>query len=249
MDSAIQYEYQTLSFRFARAADAALRSGRLKPDLDDPVFVAFLGLLYDEDVAAFEAAVTLVALGEKAAPALEGMLDRKGHDPRTVLRILVASGQGARAMARDATQWPKLRFAQIEMAPRALGRAEATAFLAAALRDDEAGHRRKAMEGLLGLDPVPAEQLLAREAEFADEEWTLALRLLWAGGDRAPLLDALGAGGAKQRGPEKSRPAIRRPGRILNHPEVPVVPLAVAVIQYSVRIEILHACHDVQPIV
>jgi len=200
MDSAIQWEYRTMSFRFARAADAALRSGKLKPDLDDPIFVAFLGLLYDEEVAALSAVRTLVALGPKAAPALEGMLDRKRHNPRTLLRILVAAGQGARAMARDATRWPDLRFAQVEMAPRALPRDEALAFLTAALKDDSARLRRKAMEGLLALGSIPANDLLAREKEFADEEWTLALRLRWIAGEHDALLEALRSEGAKQRG-------------------------------------------------
>jgi len=199
MDSAMQYEYRMLSVRFARAADAALRAGKLKPELYDPIFVAFLGLLYDEDVAALNAARTLVALGENAAPALVGMLNRKGHDPRTILRILVAGGQGELAMARNATQWPDLRFAQIEMAPRALPREKATEFLVKAMQDDEARHRRMAMEGLLGLGNVSHERLRAPYADFGDDEWVLAIRLRRAGGDADILRQSLQAEKAQLR--------------------------------------------------
>jgi len=209
MDGAIQWEYRSLSYRFARAADAALRSGKLRPDLDDPIFVAFLGLLYDEEVAALNAVRTLVALGESAAPALDGMLDRKGHDPRTILRILAAAGQAKRAMARDASEWPELRYAQIEMAPRALPKSEAIAFLVSALRDDESRNRRLAMEGLLALGPVPADRLLARSDSFSDEEWTLALRLRWAAGEKQALREALLSTAGKLRGARRVLRSLR----------------------------------------
>lgn len=199
MDSAMQWEYRVHSFKFARAADAALRAGTLKPDLDDPIFVAFLGLLYDEDVAALNAARTLVALGEKAAPALEGLLERQGHDPRTILRILVAGGQGARAMARDPGDWSDLRFAQIEMAPRALPREEAVAFLVAAMQGAEARDRRVAMEGLLALGGVPHTRLQAPYDQFGDDEWVLAIRLRRAGGDEQILRDSLVAKDSQNR--------------------------------------------------
>ena len=199
MDGAIQYEYRVHSLRFARAADAALRSGSLKPDLDDPVFVAFLGLLYDEEVAALNAVRTLVAIGEQAAPALEGLLDRKRHDPRTILHILVASGQGARAMARDATDWVDLRFAQIELASRALPAGEAAEFLVTALQDADARNRKQAMRGLLAIGNIHSSRLKAPMADFGDEEWELMMQLIVASGEHRFLHDSLLAEGPRQR--------------------------------------------------
>ncbi|MHC4955458.1 MAG: hypothetical protein ACYTGZ_16520, partial [Planctomycetota bacterium] len=201
MDRAIHTRYREVSFRFARAADAALRAGKLRPDLDDPVFVAFLGLLYDEEVAAVSAVTTLVGLGESVAPALLTLLGRKGHDPRVIVRILVAVGRGPDAMMLDGSKWLELRDAQIEMATRALPPEGATAFLVDALASDSTRHRKDALAGLLQLGArVPAERLLVRAKDFGDVEWTLALRLRVRAGEREALLEALAEGGVPRRG-------------------------------------------------
>jgi hypothetical protein len=201
MDRAVQSEYETVSWQFARAGAAALRSGNLRPDLADPVFVAYLGLLYDEEVAASPAIEGVVAAGDAVAPALTRLLARKEHDPRLLARLLVAVGKAGGLYAAEAARRPELRFAQIEMASRAKPRSEAIAFLTAALDDPVARNRKGALAGLLALKANVGE--LPRTEEYGDDEWALALELRALAGDWDALMKSAAAKDAERRGFER----------------------------------------------
>lgn len=201
LDRALDRRYKTVSLRLARAAAAALRAGTLQPDLDDPVFVAFLGLLYDEEVAAVDAVEALIAIGEPAAPALLELMARGNHDPRVVARILTAIGRGADVMGLDVERDSEARFAQIELADRALPAAAAVVFLSGALSDDTSRQRKEALSALLRLGAkVPKQTVLARADEFGDDEWTRAIDLLHRAGDAQAIPEAIARGGVARRG-------------------------------------------------
>lgn len=184
VDRAIREEYRVVSWQFARAGRDALKRGALKPDLAEPVFVAYLGLMYDEEMAAVVAVEGLVESGSAATNALKQLLDREGHDPRLIGHLLTAVGSGSALMAKDGKKRPNVRFAQIEMASLALPRDEAIAFLTERLGDTEARNRKAAMAELLELRAAPpAKPLFQRSKDFGDEEWKRALRLRLLAGD------------------------------------------------------------------
>jgi hypothetical protein len=201
MDRAVQGEYEAVSWQFARAGAAALRGGTLKPDLADPIFVAYLGLLYDEEVAASPAIEGVVAAGSAVAPALTQLLARKEHDPRLLARLLVAVGAADGLYGAAAKARPELRFAQIEMAPRAMERDPAIAFLTAALDDPVARNRKGALAALLELKAPVGE--LPRTESYGDDEWALALQLRVLANDWDALMRAAVAEDAARRGFER----------------------------------------------
>ena len=201
LDRVIEQRYREVSYRFARAGAAALRAGTLRPDLGDPVFVAFLGLLYDEEVAAIDAVEALVAQGDRVAPSLLSLLARGNHDPRVIARILTAVDRGADLIAASVERDTETRFAQIEMAERAVPRAAAISFLTEALKDDSARNRKEALAALLRLKAkLTKETVLGRAAEFGDDEWTRAVELLHRGGDVGAIPAAIARGGVARRG-------------------------------------------------
>jgi len=222
-DAAVQGEYEDVAWQFARAGAAALRAGSLKPDLADPVFVAYLGLIYDEDVAASPAIEGVVAAGPAVAPALAKLLARPEHDPRLLAHILVAVGKPDGLYRADSAELPELRFAQIEMAPRALPRDEAIGFLKRALGDENGRNRKAALEALVGLKAPVAD--FPRSDEYGDDEWALALQLRVLAGDGDALLAAAVGDESARRAFERVLYAItpkeREPvlAKLLVHPE------------------------------
>ncbi|MEM8884348.1 MAG: hypothetical protein AAGD14_09780 [Planctomycetota bacterium] len=197
MDRAVSAEYRSVSWEFARAGAEALRSGTLKPDLDDTVFAAYVALLYDEEVAAAMAAEGIVATGAAAIEPLTTLLAHKEHDPRLIGRLLVAVGGGARLYAAKG-RGEKLQRARVELATRALSPGEVVAFLSATLEDESARVRKEALRLLVELRAkVDPSHVIAQAA--SDEELAYALVLSARNGARQPMFDAVAESGRPRR--------------------------------------------------
>jgi hypothetical protein len=184
----VQKERDRVARLFARAGRAALRSGALAPDLSEPVFVAYLGLLREEGWTFYHAMTALVALGEKVAPALEQLLDRPHHDARKVIRLLSAvRPDGGRGLyARFDRHRPEVARALVVLAPNLLEHEALVALLERAALAEDGTVRAAALDGLLDLD-APAGREAARRlldpALYGRTEFTRATRLVARCGD------------------------------------------------------------------
>lgn len=145
-----------VAMRFAREGAVALREGRLAPDLQDRVFVAYLGLLREEETWPFYyAATSIVGLGERAGPALEELLTRPHHSARKVLRLLFAvrRDRGHGLYARFGAFRPEVERTMVVLAPTVLEGDELVAFLERAADAEDATVRSAALDRLLELPP------------------------------------------------------------------------------------------------
>jgi hypothetical protein len=161
---AVQRRRQRVALRFAREGAAALRAGRLAPDLTDRVFVAYVGLLREEEAWPFYyAATAIVSLGERAVPALEELVTRPNHDARKVLRLLFAvrRDRGRGFYAQVGRFRPEVERTLVVLAPTVLEGKELVAFLERAAAVEDATVRSAALDGLLALPP-PAGGEVAR---------------------------------------------------------------------------------------
>lgn len=160
----IQLKRERIALRFAREGAVALREGRLAPDLEDRVFVAYVGLLREEETWPFYYASTaIVSLGERAAPALEELLTRSNHDERKVLRLLfsVRRDGGRGLYARVGELRPEVERTMVLLASTVLEGGELVAFLERAAEAADASVRSAALDRLLELPP-PAGGAVAR---------------------------------------------------------------------------------------
>jgi hypothetical protein len=160
----VQRKRERVAQRFAREGAEALRTGRLAPDLTDRVFVAYVGLLREEETWPFyHAASAIVGLGERAVPALEEMVTRPNHDARKVLRLLFAvrRDRGRGFYARFGRFRPEVERTMVVLAPAVLEGGELVAFLERAAEVEDATVRSAALDGLLAL-ASPAGREVAR---------------------------------------------------------------------------------------
>jgi hypothetical protein len=160
--ASVQADRDRVAMRFAREGAVALRAGRLAPDLTDPVFVAYLGLLREENAWPFYYATTaIVGLGERAVPALEELVTRPNHeapDAPKVLRLLFAvrRDRGRGFYERLGRFRPEVERTMVVLAPTVLDGAELVAFLSRAAVVEDATVRSAALDGLLALEPSTA---------------------------------------------------------------------------------------------
>jgi len=189
--ASVQRDRDRVAMRFAREGAVALRAGRLAPDLTDPVFVAYLGLLGEENVWPFYYATTaIVGLGERAEPALEELVTRPNHKDNApkVLRLLFAvrRDRGRGFYERFGRFRPEVERAMVVLAPTVLDGAELVAFLSRAAAVEDATVRSAALDGLLALEP-PAGREVARRlfdpVRYGRTEFKRAALLMARAGD------------------------------------------------------------------
>jgi len=185
-------ERSRAALRFARAGACALASGELKPDLKDAVFVAFTGLLREEDDPAYFAAVALVACGEAAAPALEQLLGQETHEPKKIARLLsaVRADRGRGLFLSFERRRPDAKLALLDIAPDVLEKPELLDLLDHAALEENDAVRAAALDGLLDL-PAPAGRDVARALldpeRYGPAEFRRAAELLARSGDLEQL--------------------------------------------------------------
>lgn len=178
---------------FAIAGGRALREGALAPDLDDPVFVAYVGLLGEEGGAFFHAVTGLATLGEKVAPALETLLRRPNHEPQKIARLLFAAAPDrvAPVYAAFSSYGAEAQRTLVTLAPSRLGDGLLPFLEQAALAPDDSV-RSDALDELLALD-APAGAAIARKLldpnAYVVSDFKRAARLLARAGDLEPLAD------------------------------------------------------------
>ncbi len=193
--SAMRWRRDRAAREFAIAGEAALRAGTLLPRLDDPVFVAYLGLLREKGEAFFRAIQALVAVGPSLAPVCEELLKRDNHDERKILRLLyTVRSDGGLAIYDKFDQYrPEVQRLMLRLAPRFLPRDDVVPFLnRAALASDESV-RNRALDALLQR-PAPVGLDVARKLfspDYAASDTMRAARLLARAGETAPLLPYL----------------------------------------------------------
>ncbi|MHC4136206.1 MAG: hypothetical protein ACYS0K_14605 [Planctomycetota bacterium] len=185
----VQKQRDRVALRFAREGAVALRAGRLAPELTDPVFVVYLGLLREENFLPFYYATTaIVGLGERAVPALEELVTRPNHEARKVLRLLFAvrRDRGRGFYARFGRFRPEVERTMVVLAPTVLRDAELVGFLERAAADEDATVRSAALDGLLALEP-PAGREVARclfdPVRYGRTEFKRAALLMARAGD------------------------------------------------------------------
>jgi len=185
----VQKKRDRVAMRFAQEGAVALRAGRLAPDLTDPVFVAYLGLLREESAWPFYYASTaIVGLGERAVPVLEELVTRSHHDAPKVLRLLfaVSRDRGRGFYERFGRFRPEVERTMVVLAPTVLDGAELVAFLSRAAAVEDATVRSAALDGLLALEP-PAGREVARRlfdpARYGRTEFKRAALLMARAGD------------------------------------------------------------------
>jgi len=212
VQSAVRKERERSATRFAVAGARALARGEIAPDLADAVFVAYVGLLREEDGnAAARATAAIVAKGEAAAPALEQLLDRENHDPRKIARILCSvRPDGGRGLYADfERRLTDVQSALLDIAPGVLAGADLVSLLEhAALLPDESV-RTAALDALIELPPPagrdPARSLLDPQ-RFRPSDFKRAAELLARCGE----LEQLAPFAALH---EDHGPARKEPGR------------------------------------
>ncbi len=193
VQDAVRKERARSATRFAAAGARALDRGEIAPDLGDAAFVAYVGLLREEDGnAASHAAAALVAKGEAVVPTLERLLDRENHDPKKIARILCSVGaDGGRGLYGGFEgRLPEVQRALLDLAPDVLGGADLVGLLElAALLPDESV-RTVALDALLELPPPagrePARALLDPQ-RYRPSDFKRAAQLLARCGDLEPL--------------------------------------------------------------
>ncbi len=241
VQNAVRKERERSATRFAVAGARALARGEIAPDLADAVFVAYVGLLREEDGnAAARATAAIVAKGEAAAPALEQLLDRENHDPRKIARILCSvRPDGGRGLYADfERRLADVQSALLDIAPGVLEGADLLSLLEhAALLPDESV-RTAALDALLELPPPagrdPARSLLDPQ-RFRPSDFKRAAELLARCGELEQL--APFAALHEDHGPARKEPGrgVGRSGRRVEDgegerdhggpPEVPAGPL------------------------
>ncbi len=187
---AYQAARQAAALALARAGAEALREGRMRPDLGDPAFVAYAALLREEEPGPlYHAMAGLVAVGEPAAPALVALLQR--HDPRRVVPLLIAVGQGRELCLARESHGAEAQAALVQWAARVLPPEELLPWLERAAESEHEVVRSHALDALLDL-PSPAgidaaRRLFAIEGPGGDD--TEAARLLARAGEVEPLAE------------------------------------------------------------
>ncbi len=180
--------------RLAIVGGAALREGTLKPDLGDPVFLAYLALLREENV--YHCVVGLTGAGPGIAPVLHELLGRPNHEPLRVLRVLFAVDPAAAGpvFSRRATYPEVTQRALVGLAADSFpkhGGESHVAWLEATATSKFESVRRAALKALLKL-PAPAGHVVAARLLDAEKyragEFQWATRLLARAGDFEPLV-------------------------------------------------------------
>jgi len=194
LSRAILKERADVALRFAIAGGQALRSGALAPDLQDPVFLAYVGLLREETASFYYALRSLVALKEKAVPVFEALLARPNHDARKIVRILCAvRPDGGRGLyASLASHRPEVQRALVVVAPDVLAGEELVARLEEAALAQDSTVRSAALDALLEL-PAPAglapARVLLDPTAYGPAEFGRAAELLARAGERGVLAE------------------------------------------------------------
>jgi len=190
---AVQNERNRAALRFAHAGGRALREGRLRPGLSDPIFVAYLALLREENSSFYYALTALVSVGPPLAPVLEPLLTRENHDPRKILRLLFAvRHDGGRGLyAGFAAMRTDAQRAMVTLAPRVFEGEELVSRLESAAVSEEGDVRAVALDALLRLD-APAGRAIASglldATRYGIVEFRRAARLLARAGPPYDLL-------------------------------------------------------------
>ncbi|MDH3591944.1 MAG: hypothetical protein OER88_08705, partial [Planctomycetota bacterium] len=196
---------------FAIAGAEALRGGTLRPDLGDPVFLAYVGLLREEGIAFYYAIKSLVAVGEPLVPVCEELLKRENHDAAKLVRVLftVRSDGGLGVYDRFASFRPDVQRRLLRLSPRFLPRGDLVPFCERAALSDEETVRTVALDALLDR-PAPAGLAPARKlldaSKYKSSDFMRAAKLLARAGEFDPLLAYLDVKPARE---DSTEPAQR----------------------------------------
>jgi len=192
----MQQERGFAAEQFAVAGAAALARGELAPDLADPVFVAYVGLLREDSpksqYAFHLATLALVKLGDAASSVLEPLLQRASPDPLRIVRVYGAMrADGGRALFDRFDTFPAdTQSALVGFAPDVLDGDALRALLEKAALAEDPSVRSTALNGLLDLPPPAgcdvAKALLDPE-HFGPNEFRRAAALLARSGVLDPL--------------------------------------------------------------
>ncbi|MHC4931856.1 MAG: hypothetical protein ACYTGV_06675 [Planctomycetota bacterium] len=190
----IQAQRRRAARSFAVAGGRALRSGELKPSRDDPLFMAYLGLLREEDLSFLYALTALVSAGEPVAPVLEPLLERENHDPRKLARILctVRSDRGLGLFDGLTAHRPDVQRALVRIAPETLDGKDLGSFLEKAAVGQDRSVRTAALDSLLELESPAgraAGQTLLQAGRYEPADLRRATLLLARCGDLEPLIE------------------------------------------------------------
>ncbi|MHC4340677.1 MAG: hypothetical protein ACYSX0_10770 [Planctomycetota bacterium] len=190
----IQTQRRRAAMSLAVAGGRALRSGALKPSRDDPIFMAYLGLLREEDLSFLHALTALVAVGEPLAPVLEPLLEKENHDPRKLVRILctVQPDGGGGLFKGLSAHRPDVQRALVRVAPESLSGKELESFLEKAAVAQDRSVRTAALDSLLDLEPPAGRRVgraLLEAGRYEPADLRRATLLLARCGELEPLIE------------------------------------------------------------
>ncbi len=170
-------------------AEAGARE--LVPRKGDPIFVAYLALLREENEALHRACTTLVLQGEAVAPHLEALLEKESYEPRVVVGLLrsVRADKGVGLYARIDELRVGVQQLLVSMSREILG-PDAESMAAKMAFSEDPAVRVAALDVLLDL-PAPAGRIVARKlldvSRFVQADFSRATKLLVRAGDEEDL--------------------------------------------------------------